>query len=728
MSAGDTLRAGESSALYNNQIISSVSGKSEKKKKGKLLSWSAAGMVFVMIFIVMYFVNFGGFVPDNFTTRVTEQTDMQHADGVASKIVVFAQALKDILVPENTKIRLAQNEVLVEERDGEAVLNYHGRIITGNDFQEEVMSDAGLYDAFDKSTYSMAAYYYDNSANEVFKQIGTSRNNYTDDTSFEEVMSRVMGEGSDINVNNVALYEWEDEETGELMQEYEEVGETGNSENAAAEFIESVRSKNVAASREEATMNAADALNTADTIAKEQRSSLFFLTFVENISKMKAGDGNESKINEAMNYLFNETESSVVDVETGEIITSYGSMTESPSLYAILTGERLKTDGLNNYSNERILKTVENQIGVGGASRETLEGTITSTNTKTRGSIGRFLDFWGEEASGESLEKVSATIQSSLVDNSFDTIGGIRGGEMLVEGAVNVGKELAKASGATAGDASAVESYAKLTNTVLAMEAKVDRMNRSPFDITSRNTFLGSIFYDFAINIHRGGIFSNIATFAKVTSSAVASLSPSTLADDEKSLYLTNYGECEKIGNIGAVGSVGCSMIATFDTSTLEGIFEDAGFIAFMDENTTLDSSGTRTINNNSKLADFIKYNAKRITPIGTTDGGILESLVNGSGFNIPFLSDILSMIKMSLEATEEDKRIATGEAFVNSGSNADWDTYKYAQRYMSLARATEALRQYDGEATAYSNLKYFEGTENPVIAFLRENNLLADN
>ena len=169
-------------------------------------------------------------------------------------------------------------------------------------------------------------------------------------------------------------------------------------------------------------------------------------------------------------------------------------------------------------------------------------------------------------------------------------------------------------------------------------------------------------------------------------------------------------------------------MIATFDTSTLEGIFEDAGFIAFMDENTTLDSSGTRTINNNSKLADFIKYNAKRITPIGTTDGGILESLVNGSGFNIPFLSDILSMIKMSLEATEEDKRIATGETFVNSGSNADWDTYKYAQRYMSLARATEALRQYDGEATAYSNLKYFEGTENPVIAFLRENNLLADN
>ena len=117
-------------------------------------------------------------------------------------------------------------------------------------------------------------------------------------------------------------------------------------------------------------------------------------------------------------------------------------------------------------------------------------------------------------------------------------------------------------------------------------------------------------------------------------------------------------------------------------------------------------------------MARFIDYNNDRITPIGVTDGGILESL-NGGGFGrIPFISDILSMITTWLETSDEERMIASGEAFVNSDSNSDWQTYKYAQRYVSLARATESLRQYDGDNMAYSKIKYFEGTENPVVAY----------
>ena len=112
-------------------------------------------------------------------------------------------------------------------------------------------------------------------------------------------------------------------------------------------------------------------------------------------------------------------------------------------------------------------------------------------------------------------------------------------------------------------------------------------------------------------SLNTKSIFSNITTFANITSSAVAQLSPTTLADDEKNLYLSNFGDCEKISSIGAVGSVGCSMIATYDTSTLDGIFQDAGFMNFMEENTTIDENGNRTINNNSKLADFIKSKSR---------------------------------------------------------------------------------------------------------------------
>ena len=49
------------------------------------------------------------------------------------------------------------------------------------------------------------------------------------------------------------------------------------------------------------------------------------------------------------------------------------------------------------------------------------------------------------------------------------------------------------------------------------------------------------------------------------------------------------------------------------------------------------------------------------------------------------------------------------------------WQIYKYAQRYVSLARATAALRQYSNDSTAYNNIKFFEGNENPVVALLKD-------
>ncbi|MDO4398721.1 MAG: hypothetical protein Q4C24_00270, partial [Candidatus Saccharibacteria bacterium] len=162
--------------------------------------------------------------------------------------------------------------------------------------------------------------------------------------------------------------------------------------------------------------------------------------------------------------------------------------------------------------------------------------------------------------------------------------------------------------------------------------------------------------------------------------------------------------------------------IATFDTSTLNDPFNDPGFIEFVNNNTTLTSSGVRKINEGSTLADFIIYNNERKTPLGVTDGGILDS-INKDSNSVSFVSDILRMIEVFLGSSDQDKRVASGEAFVNSSANPDWQTYKYAQRYVSLARATSALRRYANDKTAYTNLKFFEGEENPVLAFIEQYN-----
>lgn len=718
MSAEEVLRSNEQSALKGERIVSHVVGKSGKKG-GKLKKFSATAFAMAIALVFVAFFSSGNLIPAAISERLVEETDVQYADAVESKIAVFQQALSSGEVPSNTVARLKENGVLVgrmvdgsfvEGAEGiNLVLSMDGKIITAENFMSAANTDARLYNAFNNATYSRAAYYYDDAAMGVFRKIGTNRNNYTAGEEFEETVDRLLGEGNNIDVNSVELVKKKNDK-GETYYTYETLGGDAKAE-AAESFVAAVSDKNKATDENLATLNAADSLNVADTIAKEQKSSLLFVAFMENISKMKAGNGSSSKINETMNYLYKDVESEVVDVRTGEVVTVKGSMMESPSLYAVLSGEKVNTAAVENYSSDRILKTVENKTGA-EAGNETLLSTVASVAGKIRGSIGRFLS--GDKgASAETLSVVTPTIKSSLIENDFENIGGISGGEMLVEGAVNVGRALARASGATTGDDASVKEYARLNNAVLALDAEADRMNRSPFDISSKNTFLGSIVYNLAVGVRK---LTSLTSLVTLTSAAYA---------DDAEGYLTNFGDCETLGAIGAVGSATCATVATFDTSTLNNIFNDAEFNAFVEANTEI-KDGKRQIKKNSDLADFIKYNNERTTPDGVMDGGILKAIQSGS--DTSFLGDVLTMIKTFLGASDDEKIIASGAAFVNSKSNPNWDTYKYAQRYVSLARAAEALKKYDGEETAYSNLKYFEGTENPVVAFLRDYYNIASN
>lgn len=725
MSTEEILRSNEQSVL-DGKIVSHVTGRKAGKKRNKAGKFSATAFVTALLLVFVVLFSSGNLIPWAVSEQLIEETDVQYADAVESKILVFQQAMMTGDVPNNTIMRLKESGVLVGyiengefiegKNGGSLVLKMGDKIIQAKDFVNAIHSNAVLYDAFNEATYSRAAYYYDEAAQVAFRQIGTSRNNYVGDADFEEVMSELMGDGSNIGINSVALFLKEDDK-GNKYYEYDTVGAEVNSE--ASDFVTEVAQKNTASNSNKATINAASTLNTADKISKEQKSSLYYLAFMENISKMKAGDGNDSKINEAMNYLYEDRASEVVDVKTGKVTTVNGSMVESPSLYAVLSGDRVNVSAAENYSSDRVLKTVENQMGLDN-SGDAISGAVTSTNKNIRGTIGRYLESGIKVADANILKTVTPTIQSSLVNNSFYDIGGVAGGEMLVEGAVNVGRTLAKASGATPGNATAARSYARLSNTVLAMDAEVDRMKRSPFDITSRNTFLGSIVYKMAIGMNHGStMMKKMASLSSVVRNSIIAILPTSYADDEGDNYLTNFGDCETLNSIGAVGSATCATVATFDTSTLNDIFNDSDFINFVNENTEL-NNGVRTVKKNSVLANFILFSDERLTPDGVMDGGILMAISNGSS-SVSFVSNILAMVKTWLGSNSNSKRIASGAAFVNSTDNADWDTYKYAQRYVSLARATAALRQYDGGETAYSNMRYFEGKENPVVAFLNE-------
>lgn len=726
MSTEEVLHAGE------DAVISGAGGQftfratntpQAGKGKIKVRAIAAGGFITVILGIALVFFLSGNLIPSAITERLIEETDVQYADAVESKLMVFQQAMYEGDVPSNTAARLEEAGIEVVQDGGETTLVYKGETITAGDFVTAVKGDAYLYGAFNDATYSRAAYWYDDAAMKTIQQIGTNRNNFTADSDFEEVMSRLVGEGSNVNVENVKkVRRHVKDNIYEIVEERLAGGKSQSGE--AVNLVVGVGSVNTASDSTTATLNAADSLNKADIMAKEQKSAIFFLAMMENISKMKAGDGNESKINETMNYMFEPQTTEVVDIETGEVITVEGSMMESPSLYAVLADEKVDVDAVKNYAGDRVLKTVENQIG-SNASSGTLSGTIVSESNKIKGSIGRYIPLGqDEEAMTEALLPVVDTLDESLVNNGFSELKGISGGEMIVVGAEVVGGRLARASGATTGDAEAIKAYARVTNTILALDAQVDRNRRSPFDITSRNTFLGSIVYKMAVVSAKNGLMSSggvmgvLRSFAQLAGKSFGSLIGVARADDEENSIMTTFGNCNTVGGIGGEGTSECVASMTFDPSTLDA-FNDPGFIAFSEENTEL-VNGVRKIKKNSDLWNFVVHNGEKLTAAGVMDGGIIQDLVT-RGISIPFISDIAMMVVTAFGAPEEYKMIASGEMFNNSTANPEWETYKYAQRYMSAARATENLRAYDGDATSYTNIKYFEGPESPVIALLRE-------
>ena len=864
--AEEELRESEAAALESSQAdlssghTTNVTGKSAvpKKRNLKKLSIKAFG-VLILVIILILLLNVPIYAIDAISTRLIEETDMQYADGVQSKALVFQNALENGNIPSSTGERLEQEGVTVGYLEGDtfvasnvgkrevaandAAITYSdadgaalslkladGTVVPANRFYYEVNHNVELYNAFTNATYSRAAYYYDEEAQRVFREIGTSRNNYNSGESLNDVMDSIMGSGHNFGLdsqtwhylpvytlkdrsspevettwevitdsftcsgttNNQRLVIWrtynvrgpyyEYDDKGRVTDMWYELdifdheGDYGCRTTEADDFVTTLAQSNMNSTGDhtQTTLNTVDTLKVADTVSKEKRSMLLYAGIAESFSRTKAGYGSAGNdtnsvlaavatigavgngnvdVNDVMNWLYEQNTSTTVNPD-GTTKTVTGSAVESPSLYAILTGEKIEANAVQNYSSDRIAKVAENKLGRSEIGKSTVSKTLATSSNLGTTKVGRCAEqskssclstgatgFENatpkyniiEDTSGKQnyndgqididTQAVEKIVDSSLYNNSFRVIKGVDAGELLVEGAVNVGKALAKASGSASGTSESVDKYLALTADVLAMDAAADRLNRSPLDITSKNTFLGSIVYKFAVSSMKSGSFLNkMASVSRVAASAFSSLLPSANAEDnQEELYLSVRGDCETLGYIDAAGSATCSALATFDTSTYDDPYNKMS--SWINDN--VECSGSKCDpKEDSALAKYISYNELRKTPVGITDGSIIESIEDskeGKSIFARVLSAISNLFGLSKKIEDGTYNVppeATGESYVVGGSIWESsDDYKYAQRYISLARAAETLRQYSGDETAY-NFEGF-GLGNPIARYI---------
>ncbi len=147
MKAEEILQASEDSALENNQIITHVTGKKQPAKiKNKAKSFDAVGFLTLILVVVAVLFSSGNIIPSAISERLIEETDVQYADAVESKKLVFQQAMQSGELPENTKAILEQNGYTVgTAENGSIVLTGNNKTITADNFITEVSTDANLY-------------------------------------------------------------------------------------------------------------------------------------------------------------------------------------------------------------------------------------------------------------------------------------------------------------------------------------------------------------------------------------------------------------------------------------------------------------------------------------------------------------------------------------------------------------------------------------------------------
>ncbi len=490
------------------------------------------------------------------------------------------------------------------------------------------------------------------------------------------------------------------------------------------------------------------------------QSIQFFMTLTEPLSKTKAGFGDQAPVHQVLNWFSTKADTEVSNFgtfkisgqgkQTIEALSQSGSPLESNGMRNILANAAPNTKEVSSFSLERVDNSITGQLSslatssdtAGNCARFSITDSIVSIGlTIASGGLTKiFANVIGKALIGTAISVaistffsfLTPTIQNAFFTNAFDNAKGQPGGELFARGSGAIGSQNARRnSGYGTASKTKVMQYNKTTNAVLALDAEVDRQRRSPFDISSPNTFFGSIAYSLLPTLTSTNL-TGISSILTSTMSSLSTLIGGVHADGENSSYMTTFGECPALESIGATGDMYCNPIPVPDTSTADITPDDQKYQEVLKEAQECDSEGNCTIKPESDLAKYITYYDGRDSPLGVVDQNILAATqpssdtgIIGTVLNqIPIVGDIINIVDSGADivnlpwATGAIGSQNGGDSIANLLAATDEVDYKnwwnekgkYYQRYVEDSRILNMMGAY--EAT---------NSKDPVLAYKEE-------
>ena len=278
------------------------------------------------------------------------------------------------------------------------------------------------------------------------------------------------------------------------------------------------------------------------------------------------------------------------------------------------------------------------------------------------------------------------------------------------------------------GSETKVADYLGAKDTVIAQEAEYQRAIRSPFDITSKYTFLGSLVFSMLPLAYSSGITANFNKISNLTSSSMIALLPTASAISSNSVK-NSTGDCGLLESSGAIGDAFCNPYIITDVSTMNtspvavnDIVHKIGgdtTIASVDDEVAglgnnFDSNGK--IVDGSELSKYVVYCGQRTSQYGLYDAAITSQLTGEDTtvskiMDAPLLSDFKDIVTGGIEVANQ--RYITGESCVASDDDYWQNENRWYQRYVENQRLLESMNPgYTSEVTAYLDDYY---TVNPL-------------
>lgn len=775
------------------------SGRNTTKKKKFSIKGRTAGAIISITLLLgggaAFLGSSNSLIVPAIEALVTESTDTQYSSSSARSAHLFNYYLKGDNPTHSTwtgakkynhisnsfEQKLAKQGITIEGKGANKTLNFTDKngvtkAISAGDFNTAYVDNADFREAFTTAKRGRVATFFDDIADRIYQKLGLSRNLFnkfqaTNDTevntkNYKDTLSpKFDGDSTSISTG-YQKYETNDE--GEIIYDIDADGNevprvsADSSTSSATTSTDSVEVRNKKAtdmlSQISATVGQVGTwactiarvgnMISVTVAANEIYQSInYFMGLAENISKTKAGYGDQSAIHEVLNFLSTPDTTTTqnlngkLDISTpnttgkaGELIQT-GTPLESNGLQMMLAGAPALTSTTTTFSIDRIANAIPGGALFGSAAATAacagydIVDSIVSIGVQiASGGLSKIasglfkkvvLGMATQAAAGAFFSFLVPTIAQSFFSNAFETATGVPAGELFARGASASNTRLGRSgSGQSLSSADAALAYNQVTNQVLALDAEIDRKNLSPFDISNKNTFFGSITYSLLPTLTSSGVTS-LSSLLRSTSSSLSSLLGKAHAAGENSSYMTTFGDCPTLEGIGAKGDIYCNPITSTDVHTIDLPPDNANYTQVISdaiEDCDEEGNGCK-IKKTSDLAKYVAFCDNRDSPFGVVDQNILGGLQQPEGAaevavnvlsQVPIIGDVINILDSVTSFLHLDW--ATGKKCGNTSENADWweEKGQYYQRYVEDQRLLE-------------NMGAYEDSKNPVTAFIEE-------